>query len=111
MTVSEVEGRVSAVSLVGRLDAAGADAVSLRFTAAVAGAGRAAIVDLSGVSFIASMGMRLLVSAARALHQKGSALALYGANENVAAALTDAALDQIIPLVADREQALARVAS
>lgn len=111
MKVLDVEGPVTAVALVGRLDAAGADAVSLRFTAAVASAARHAVVDLSGVSFIASMGMRLLVSAARALHQKGFKLVVYGAGENVAAALADAALDQIIPLAAHRDDALARVAA
>lgn len=110
MTVTELEGPTTAVALVGRLDAAGADAISLRFTAAVASGARPAVVDLSGVSFIASMGMRLLVSAARALHQKGHRLVAYGAGDAVAGALTDAALDQIIPLAASRDEALAALA-
>ena len=44
----------------------GADRIGLRFTAGVAGQRRNAIVDLSGVSFVASLGLRLFISTARA---------------------------------------------
>jgi anti-sigma B factor antagonist len=107
MTVQELAGPVTAVRLAGRLDAAGSDAISLRFTAAVATAGRDAVVDLAGVSFVASMGMRLLVSAARSLAQKGHRLVAFAAPELVQGALQDAGIDQIIPCVATEADALA----
>jgi anti-anti-sigma factor len=109
LTVSELAGPVTAVSLAGRLDAPGADAIAVRFTAAVASAGRDAIVDLSQVSFIASMGIRLLISTARALGLKGRKLVLHGANPMVQGVFDDAALDQIIPSVRTADEALARL--
>lgn len=110
MTLHESLPGVTEVALEGRLDAAGADAIGLRFSAAVASPGQDALLDLSRVSFIASMGMRLLVSTARALQQKQRRLVVYGAPELVQQALLDAALDQIVPCVSTREDALARLA-
>ena len=71
--------------------------------------GRDAVIDLSGVSFVASMGIRLLIASARGLRQKGATLVLFGAQELVANALDQAALDQIIPIVATERQALDRL--
>lgn len=107
MTVAEVSGSRTLVILSGRLDAAGADQIALRFTAAAAATGRDALVDMSAVGFVASMGMRMLVSAARALDQKGAHLVLFGASELVHGAWTDAGLDQLIPSVPNLDAALA----
>jgi anti-anti-sigma factor len=110
MHISELPAGVTCVALNGRLDAPGADAIGLRFTAAAAAEARPVVVDLSGVSFIASMGIRLLISAARALHLKGGKMALYGAQPLVQGVLDDAALDQIIPVEPTQADALAALA-
>lgn len=109
MTVTEIDGAVTLVRLQGRLDAAGADRIGLRFTASLAGQGQKAVVDLAGVDFIASMGIRMLISSARTLAAKGGVLALYGAGEMVQGVFDDAALDQLIPIVATEAEALAAV--
>lgn len=109
MTVTEIEGAVTRVQLKGRLDAAGADRVGLRFTASLAGVGQKAVIDMGGVDFIASLGIRMLISAARTLATKGGALALYGATEMVQGVFDDAALDQLIPIAATEGEALAAV--
>jgi len=109
--ISDIDGKVTRVALVGRLDAAGADRVDMRFTAAVVAVGRPALVDLSGVSFIASMGLRLLIASARGLNTKGAKLVLFGANELVQDVLDQAALDQIIPIAATQAQALQLLAA
>jgi len=109
MTVTEIDGAVTRVQLQGRLDAAGADRIGLRFTATLAGAGQKAVVDLGGVDYIASLGIRMLISAARTLASKGGALALYGAGEMVQGVFDDAALDQLIPIVATEAEARAAV--
>ena len=111
MQVSELGGKVTCVRLSGRLDAPGADGIDTRFTAAVVGAGRDAVIDLSGVSFVASMGIRMLIAAARGLHAKGAQLVLFGAQALVYTVLDQAALDQIIPLVATEQLALDRLAA
>jgi anti-anti-sigma factor len=109
MQVSELGGNVTCVRLTGRLDAPGADSIDTRFTVAVVAQGRDAVIDLSGVSFVASMGIRLLIASARGLRQKGATLVLFGAQDLVYTALDQAALDQIIPIVATEQQAIERL--
>ena len=66
MQIERRSDGVVKVELAGRLDAPGAEQIGTRFTAAAGGAaGLRVIVDLSGVEFLASMGMRLLISSAR----------------------------------------------
>jgi anti-sigma B factor antagonist len=111
MQVTELDGATSCVRLDGRLDAAGADAIGLRFTATVAGSGRPVLVDLSGCSFVASMGIRLLLSSGRALQQKGGKMVLFGAQPLVQSVFEDAALDQLLTLVATQADALAALSA
>jgi anti-sigma B factor antagonist len=110
LEVSEVGGN-SCIRLNGRLDAAGADQIGVRFTASTAATGQHVLVDLAEVPFIASMGIRLLISSARALNAKGAKMVLFGAPEMVQDLLEQAAVDQIIPLVATQSQALELLAA
>ncbi len=106
MVVSEPETGVTCIRLNGRLDAPGADRIDLRFTVHAAAGTHHAVVDLAGVSFVASMGLRLLISTARAMHVKGRQMVLFGATPSVRDVLEQAAIDQIIPLADDEAQAL-----
>src|SRR5689334_12580286 len=72
-------GLVRRVVFVGRLDTAGVDRVETRFGAAVVAAGKNTVVDLSQVSFLASLGIRMLITTARSLSRKRAKLAMYGA--------------------------------
>jgi anti-sigma B factor antagonist len=110
ITTTDLPDGTVRVALDGRLDAVGADAIGVRFTAATAARGRAVVADLSGVSFISSLGIRLLIGSARALAQKGATMVLFGATGDVRAVLQDSAVDQLIPCVDDEAAALARLA-
>ena len=107
MKLTELAGPVTRVALHGRLDAAGADRLGLPFTSNVVSVGRNAVVDLSGVTFVASLGLRLLIGSARALQNKGCQLVLFGASELVQGIFDDAALDQILTLTQTEGEALA----
>jgi len=109
MELTELDPTLNRIRLNGRLDSPGVDSIELRFTASVASAGKSAIVDLSGVSFLASMGIRMLISSARALHLKGAKIVLYGPTESVLSVLNHVALDQIIPIVPSEMEAVARL--
>lgn len=111
LEVTKLDGDLTCVSLQGRLDSPGADRIGIRFTAATASPGKNVIVDLSGVSFIASMGLRLLISNARTLDTKGAKMVLFGANELVQNVFDQCALDQIIPIVATQQDAIASLAA
>jgi anti-anti-sigma factor len=99
------------VRLLGRLDSNGAEAVETKFGAATAGSGQHSIVDLTGVTFIASLGIRMLVTAARALAAKEHRLVLVSGAGMVAETLRDAGIDQIIPLVTTGAEAEALLAA
>ena len=55
-------GDVRKVVLVGRLDTAGVDLVETKFGAAIVPNGKNTIVDLTQVTFLASMGIRMVIS-------------------------------------------------
>ena len=60
-----------------------------------------AVVDLAGVGFIASLGMGLLVSTAKALHRFGKRLVLLRPQSLVEDALEAAGLHEILPIAKD----------
>jgi len=103
-------GEVRRVVLAGRLDTAGVDLVETKFGAAIVPNGKNTIVDLSGVSFLASMGIRMLISTTRALSRKGGKLVMFGAAPGVKDVIETAALTEIIPLAASENEALDLVA-
>jgi anti-sigma B factor antagonist len=103
------EGIVRA-RLTGRLDTVGVDQVETRFNGAVTAADRDAIVDLAGVSFVSSMGVRLLITAARTQRSRNRRIVLYGATPLVASTLAMVALEQIVPIVGDEAAALRTLA-
>ena len=111
MATRTLESDVRCIALTGRLDAPGADHIDTAFTTAVMALGGAVLVDLSGVSFIASMGIRLLIASARSLHAKGGQMVLFAAQPLVYTVLDQAALDQIIPLAATQQEALERLSA
>lgn len=60
----------------GRLDSAGTDEIATKFAALAAAAKRRVLVDLTGVSFMASIGIRSIISNAKALQQRGGRMVL-----------------------------------
>jgi anti-anti-sigma factor len=110
LSVGELTGGALCVALVGRLDTAGVDKVEARFAAAVAASERDAAIDLGGVSFLSSMGVRMIIATARAQRARGHTMVLFGAQPLVQSTLLMVALDQIIPILPDRASAQARLA-
>jgi anti-anti-sigma factor len=98
---------VTRVALKGRLDTLGVDAIEARFNAALVPRGKHSIVDLSEVEFLSSLGVRMLLTAAKALKRKGARLVLVGARPLVGEALRHSAIDQLIPVAADSSAAAA----
>jgi len=89
------------VALFGRLDTSGVDQIEPRFNAMLVSAHRHAIVDLSAVEFLSSMGVRMLLAAAKALNRSGSRLILVAPRPLVEGALRHSAIDELIPVRAD----------
>ncbi|HWE75536.1 MAG TPA: STAS domain-containing protein [Stellaceae bacterium] len=108
MSTEELPGGATLVVLRGRLDVAGASAIELKFNA-TAGARKAMVVDLSGVNFVASMGMRLLLLVGKTMSARGGKMALLSPLPEVAAVLHTAGIDTVIPVCTTRDAAVAKV--
>jgi len=106
----ELPGKVTHLVLTGRLDFYGAEAIEKDFTAAAAGSRALVVVDLSGVSFLSSIGIRLLIKSARAQTSRGGKLVLTAPQPLVRKVLETTGIDKVIPLLADVESARASIA-
>lgn len=98
------------VRLIGPLDIAGAGAVSLKFTAATAGRKRHVVIDMSTVEFVSSIGLGLLVQAARALKPEGKRIVLLAPTDVVASVIRASKLDTIMPIADSMDAAHALLA-
>jgi len=105
MTVLRADDELTHVSLSGRLDLPGVQAIELKFLAQTASRRKPAVVDLSGVSFISSMGIRMLLSAAKNLKPAGAKLVALAPSEVVEEALRVAGLETIIPISKNLDEA------
>jgi len=94
------------VTLKGRLDTPGVDRVETRFVAAVVPGGRHALVDLSHVEFIGSLGVRMFIAVARSLKLKNARLVLVSPQEQVREVFDHVSLSDIIPVCANETEAL-----
>jgi anti-anti-sigma factor len=103
-------GNVRKIVLTGRLDTAGVDLIETRFGASIVPAGRNTVVDISHVTFLASMGIRMLIATTRSLGRKGGKIALYGATPAVREVIDTVALTDIIPLADSEDEAIGLVA-
>jgi anti-anti-sigma factor len=107
MTITDGAGGILEVALGGRLDTPGVAQIELRFTASLVPRAARAIVDLSKVEFIGSMGIRMFITVARALARKQGKLILYAPQPLVREVFDTVSLGEIIPVKADSSAALA----
>lgn len=109
LDVVRADDLLTYVALKGSLDISAVERVSLAFNANVTARQRATIVDLAGLSFISSLGLSLLVSAHRAAKLRDRPFIIVAPQPAVLDVLTSARLHQVMPIVADLDQALALV--
>jgi len=106
MKTIKSDGDYTHVALSGRLDVDGVQEIELKFAGMVAARGKPSIVDLTECSFLASMGMRMLLSSAKALRAKGAKLVLYNPQPVVLEALQTAGFGLIMPIELDFAKAI-----
>lgn len=103
------EGGVVKAELEGRLDTMNVNNMEMQFTAGIAPKAMPTIVDLTKVTFIASLGIRMLLTTCRTLDRRGAKMALYGATPPVMEVMETTALSEIIPVVGSEAEAVAAV--
>jgi len=93
------------ISISGRMDILGSDAIALKFTSLAVATQRRVVVDLTAVSFLASIGIRSIISNAKALQQRNGKMVLFvGDNGAVAKTLEATGIDALIPMFTDAEE-------
>jgi anti-anti-sigma factor len=108
--VETTENGVDIVRFKGRLDMAGVQEIDAKFSDLVKNQGRPLLVDLTELAFLASVGIRLLLTSAKALASKKLKMALCNAQPMVADTLKDSVIDVYIPVCADRPSAMEALA-
>jgi anti-sigma B factor antagonist len=83
--------------MVGRLDILGAEAVALPL-ATLSGSKNGLYIDMSGVTFVASIGLRHLVSAAKAVGRRGGKVVVLNPTPAVAEVITTSGLTGLLPI-------------
>lgn len=109
LTAEEIDGGITRVVLEGRLDIEGAAAVDLRMNV-IAGSAKQLLVDLSGVTFLGSMGLRSIVVPAQVVKRRGGKTVLFNPTEMVEEVLRASNISSLIPVSHDMEAALATLA-
>ena len=103
--VNEQNG-ITKLVLIGSMDIKGALEVDPQFSE-ISKTKNKVIVDLKDVDFLASLGMRTLVSSAKSLMDKGGKLVLVNPQAGVEKAIKSARIDTIIPIASDLNAAIA----
>lgn len=99
------EDSVTTLSLQGRLDAATVLAIQPEFMEKTVALKKSALVDMSEVTFMASLCIRMLVEAAKGLKASGSRLALLKPSPLVEKALKASGFHMVVGIFHDEEVA------
>lgn len=105
----QLDGDVYKISLEGRMDIIGTQEIDLKFTGMTAAPRKSIIVDISGVDFLASIGIRTLLVNTKAVNNRGGKLVILNPDDNIEKILLMAGIDVLIPIFKDLESAIAAV--
>ena len=106
ISISDEPGPTAKVGLVGKLDIAGAEVIALPL-ATLAGGKNGIVIDMSGVTFISSIGIRHLVSATKTLSRRGGKLILVNPSDLVRDVLVTSGVSDLMPIVQNESEAYA----
>jgi len=105
IAIIEIDGDHSHVQIIGPLDLRGVQAIELKLLASTASRRKPAIIDLSQVPFLASLGIGLLLQVSRALAADKHPTVVLSPAAEVEKALRMARLDALLHLADSLETA------
>jgi len=106
ITIVDDAGAIAKVTLNGKLDISGAEKIALPL-ATLAGGKSGILLDMTEVSFLASIGIRHLVAASKALARRGGRLVLLNPNPMVTDVLTTSGVVELLPIARSDAEAAA----
>lgn len=109
MLETKQENGIVFLKLSGRLDLAGVGQVEAAFKSQTNDAQKGLVIDAAELSFLASLGMRMLMMGAKAMKAKGGKIVIVNPQEEVENALRMSGLDQVIPIVESEAAAISEL--
>ncbi len=106
ITIVDDAGNIAKVALNGKLDISGAEKIALPL-ATLAGGKSGILLDMTEVSFLASIGIRHLVLASKALARRGGRLVLLNPNPLVTDVLTASGVVDLMAIARSETEAFA----
>ena len=110
LEIKNQSDQITHLALRGQLDAAGVAEVELRFTGHTVPRAKPLLLDMSEVTLLASLGLRMLLTVAKALDRRGAKTVLLSPQPAVAEVLKISGFDQLIQVHNDEVTALAFLA-
>ncbi len=105
IVIDEIGPKLAKITLTGRLDVVGTDAVDLQCNA-VAGSSRGLIVDMTGVTFLSSIGIRMLISCTMVMQRRGGVMVLLAPQPQVHEVLEVTGVLDLLTVLHDSAEAL-----
>ena len=102
-----IEKKYSLLRLTGRLEATQASELTTAIQKALQEGAPNLVMDCSGLSYVASMGLRCFLMAQKETHGAGGRLVFFGLNDNVHSVFSMTSFDKIVQVRASLEDALA----
>lgn len=101
-----LDGNVIKIMLNGRLDMMGNQDIEMKFTALAATDKAGVLVDMSDVEFIASIGIRTLITIAKSQAHRGGKMVLCNLQDMVRDVLVTSGVDAIVDIYDNTDDAL-----
>jgi anti-anti-sigma factor len=99
-------GDLRTIAITGRLDVDGTDSVAAKLIELVQAARKGVVVDLSSLRFLASIGIRTLIQAAKDLKARGGKMVLVvDSGSTVMMSIKATGIDQLVPVFDDSADA------
>jgi anti-anti-sigma factor len=102
---SERENNIKVIKLIGKLDIIGVGEIETKFSGYCAGENPRVLVDLSGMEFLASIGIRLLVLNAKSITSRGGRMVMVNPIHEVRDVLEVTGIPAVIPIYDGLESA------
>jgi len=106
-TTVEAPEHITFLALEGALNIAGAKEIRSEFLEVIQSRGKPVILDFSGVDFLASFGMRLLIEAHKSVALDNHVVVILNPQPSVAKVLESAGLSSVIASASTLEEAFA----
>ena len=96
---TDIGDNLRKIVILGRLDIPGTDSVAGELEKLAAAPKKGVVVDLSGLRFLASIGIRALFKSAKAVQERGGRMVLVvGTNSSVAMSLEATGVSDLLPM-------------